>query len=148
MKRRGASGNSNDHGDGTGRDNDAMRAVTLLLLGFALLGCATNGASTPQTVANAPAAAPAATPAAATPAAAAPPAATPAPAAPAAGPRRAAAPPRAPEPPPEPEEPMTHERAAQICWGKYQADRRLNLDQRADAVDKCVKATLRGEKVR
>lgn len=59
--------------------------------------------------------------------------------------RAASPPPRPAQPPPEPQEPMTHERASAICWMKYEDGRRnLSLDQRADLVDKCVKATLSG----
>ncbi len=79
-------------------------------------------------------------------------------AAPAAAPQPAAPPPTrairdnarpAPTPaaPPVVEEPMTRERASMICWSKYEDGRRkMSLDQRADLVDKCVKATMRGEK--
>jgi hypothetical protein len=43
---------------------------------------------------------------------------------------------------------MTHERASMICWSKHDDGRRkLSLDQRADLVDQCVKATMRGQKV-
>jgi hypothetical protein len=62
---------------------------------------------------------------------------------------RAATPPQAPAPAAEPQEPMTHERASSICWMKYEDGRhKMSLDQRADLVDKCVKATLAGEKVK
>jgi len=78
------------------------------------------------------------------PAAAPPPSRRPVPAA-----ARATTPPQAPpEPAAEPQEPMTHERASMLCWSKFEDGRKkLSLDQRADLVDKCVKATMRGEKV-
>ena len=72
---------------------------------------------------------------------------------PAPAPQPAAPPTRAirdnarPAPTPAVEEPMTRERASMICWSKYEDGRRkMSLDQRADLVDKCVKATMRGEK--
>ena len=45
--------------------------------------------------------------------------------------------------PPEP--PMTHTRAAEICWMATEnghAD--MNLDKRADVVDKCIQEKMKG----
>ena len=133
-----------------------MRVVTLLIC-LGLAGCAATsepgGQTTltsvmaPQASAPPPAVAPQAT---AAPPTALPPAPQPTPAhIPAAGPpSRSAVATRPPEPPPpepkaEPELPMTHERASSLCWMKYEDGRKkLTLDQRADLVDKCVKATM------
>lgn len=143
---------------GTQGQIKAMR-LAAAFIGLALAGCAMTEptgdvamtAPGPQTAAPAAAAPPPATPSAtpsATPPTAAPaPPPAPAPRVPRAT-RGNAAPPPAPEPAAAPEEPMTRERASQICWGKYDDRRKkLSLDQRADLVDKCVRATMRGEKV-
>lgn len=139
-----------------------MRGL-IVLLSIGLAGCAANdlasdltaGLALPQISALEPAPAPQAqqvpepqVPApqasAMVPVPSAPPVAAPPPAEepkPVAAAARRAAPP--PPPAPEPQEPMTHERASAICWMKYEDGRRkLTLDQRADLVDKCVKATL------
>lgn len=147
-----------------------MRAA-IVLLSIGLAGCAANdlagelatGLALPQISAMEPAPAPQAQApqvpepqvsapraSAMAPVAVSPPVAAPPPAeepkpAPAAARRAAPPPPPEPAPAPEPQEPMTHERASAICWMKYEDGRRkLTLDQRADLVDQCVKATLAG----
>ncbi len=41
-------------------------------------------------------------------------------------------------------EPLTPERAKEQCWMKYEGDRKLNIDKRADLVDRCVKEKMAG----
>lgn len=44
-----------------------------------------------------------------------------------------------------PKPPMTHSRAAEECWmGTEKSDARMNLDQRADVVDRCIKEKMKG----
>jgi hypothetical protein len=43
-----------------------------------------------------------------------------------------------------PQEPMTHSRAAMECWmGTEKSDARMNLDKRADVVDRCIREKLK-----
>jgi hypothetical protein len=43
-----------------------------------------------------------------------------------------------------PQPPMTHTRAAAECWmATEKSDARLNLDRRADIVDRCIQAKLK-----
>ena len=43
-----------------------------------------------------------------------------------------------------PQEPMTHSRAAMECWmGTEKADAHVNLDKRADIVDRCIAEKLK-----
>ena len=42
------------------------------------------------------------------------------------------------------EPPMTHSQAAEECWmGTEKSDARMNLDKRADVVDRCIKDKMR-----
>ena len=44
-----------------------------------------------------------------------------------------------------PKPPMTHSRAAEECWmGTEKPDAHMNLDQRADIVDRCIKDKMKG----
>jgi hypothetical protein len=44
-----------------------------------------------------------------------------------------------------PQPPMTHSRAAEECWmGTEKSDARMNLDQRADVVDRCIRNKMMG----
>lgn len=45
-----------------------------------------------------------------------------------------------------PQPPMTHSRAAMECWmGTEKTDARMNLDKRADIVDRCIERKMKGE---
>lgn len=44
-----------------------------------------------------------------------------------------------------PKPPMTHSQAAEECWmGTEKSDARMNLDKRADVVDRCIKDKMKG----
>lgn len=44
-----------------------------------------------------------------------------------------------------PKPPMTHSQAAEECWmGTEKSDARMNLDKRADVVDRCIKDKMNG----
>jgi len=44
-----------------------------------------------------------------------------------------------------PKPPMDHARAAEECWmGTEKTDQRMNLDKRADIVDRCIKEKMNG----
>jgi hypothetical protein len=46
---------------------------------------------------------------------------------------------------PAPQPPMTHQQAAEECWmGTEKADARMNLDKRADLVDRCIEQKMKG----
>jgi outer membrane biosynthesis protein TonB len=46
-----------------------------------------------------------------------------------------------------PDPPMTREHAAELCWmGTEKSDARMDLDKRADIVDKCIADKLNGKK--
>jgi hypothetical protein len=46
---------------------------------------------------------------------------------------------------PTPQPPMTHRQAAEECWmGTEKADARMNLDKRADVVDRCIEQKMKG----
>lgn len=43
------------------------------------------------------------------------------------------------------EPPMTHARAAELCWmGTEKGAASMNLDKRADVVDKCIEDKMKG----
>ena len=45
-----------------------------------------------------------------------------------------------------PQPPMTHSRAAMECWmGTEKADGRMDIDKRADIVDRCIRDKMKGE---
>jgi hypothetical protein len=44
-----------------------------------------------------------------------------------------------------PQKPMTHAEAAMECWmGTEKTDARMNLDKRADIVDRCIAQKMKG----
>jgi type IV pilus biogenesis protein CpaD/CtpE len=44
-----------------------------------------------------------------------------------------------------PQQPMTHTEAAMECWmGTEKSDARMNLDKRADIVDRCIARKMKG----
>ena len=44
-----------------------------------------------------------------------------------------------------PQPPMTHSQAAMECWmGPEKADAHVNLDKRADIVDRCIEQKMKG----
>jgi len=44
-----------------------------------------------------------------------------------------------------PKPPMTHSQAAMECWmGTEKADAHMDLDKRADIVDRCIKEKMKG----
>jgi hypothetical protein len=44
-----------------------------------------------------------------------------------------------------PQKPMTHSEAAMECWmGTEKSDGRMNLDKRADIVDRCIEQKMKG----
>ena len=44
-----------------------------------------------------------------------------------------------------PQPPMDHARAAEECWmGTEKSDAHMDLDKRADLVDRCIKAKMNG----
>ena len=44
-----------------------------------------------------------------------------------------------------PQPPMDHARAAEECWmGTEKSDAQMNLDKRADVVDRCIKEKMKG----
>ena len=44
-----------------------------------------------------------------------------------------------------PKPPMTHSRAAEECWmGTEKSDAHMDLDKRADVVDRCIKDKMKG----
>lgn len=46
---------------------------------------------------------------------------------------------------PAPQAPMTHQQAAEECWmGTEKADGRMDLDKRADVVDRCIEQKMKG----